>query len=267
MHEMKRYSIKRKFAFHIFLLLAVLVDIPMYAEFIQHEDYTLVTYSFHKFESAFLFAAFSITVNDWTSVLYDIHEYNLYPFLVRKATLIAINVLYFLISLLNFIFCFTFSQFNSYTSSSVYITGIFLQVSMSVVLTLFMLSAGLRLSFRIQGVVGECHSNNLPSTTNHHHQQQHHNPLQQQSHHRKSSSRMKNNTKIPQSTNTNTESTGYIVVSDHDNQYKLCSGSGLGSDEYNNVAAANSPTSEQQMQALSVRESLLDRRISYEGKL
>jgi hypothetical protein len=138
----------------LFLLLATLVDIPLYITFISQHEYTLTTYSFHKFSSAFLFAAFSLTISDWSAVLHDINEYELQPFLLRKATLVGINVLYALVSLANFIFCYTLDNFDSYTSSTPYIVGIFFQISVSLILTLFMLSAGLKLAWRIHGVSG-----------------------------------------------------------------------------------------------------------------
>ena len=144
----------KKLLFHIFLILASAVDIPMYVEFIVAKDYTLTSYSFHKFSSAFLFAAFSITISDWGAVLYDIQEYDLYPFLFRKATLVSINILYALISVCNFIFCYTLDDFDSYTNSFLYILGIFFQITVSLLLTLIMLSVGLKLAWRIQGVSG-----------------------------------------------------------------------------------------------------------------
>lgn len=150
----KGVNYNKKLAFHLFLLFATVVDIPLYAAFITEHEYTLTTYSFHKFSSAFLFAAFSITISDWSTVLYDINEYELRPFLLRKATLIGINVVYTLVSLTNFIFCYTLSDFDSYTNSSLYIMGIFFQILVSLVLTLFMLSAGLKLAWRIHGVSG-----------------------------------------------------------------------------------------------------------------
>ncbi len=127
---------------------------PLYVEFLTDQKYTLTTYSFHKVSSAFLFAGFSITISDWAGVLYDINEYELQPFLLRKATLIGINVIYALVSLSNFVFCYTLTDFDSYTNSSLYILGIFFQISVSLLLTLFMLSAGLKLAWRIHGVSG-----------------------------------------------------------------------------------------------------------------
>jgi hypothetical protein len=76
------------------LLLASAVDMPMYVTFIMKGQYTLTSYSFHKFESASLFAAFSITLSDWAGVLYEIQEYQLFPFLLRWFTLVGINVVY-----------------------------------------------------------------------------------------------------------------------------------------------------------------------------
>ena len=127
----------------------------MYIEFIYSSNYTLLTYSFHKLEALFIFIAFSISIHDWTSVLYDINEYSLYPFIFRKFSLVLINTIYASISITSFIFCFTLSDFATYTNSTIYILGIYFQITVSLLLTLFMLSAGLRLSWRIHGVRGD----------------------------------------------------------------------------------------------------------------
>jgi len=137
----------------------------MYANLISSQDYTLTTYSFHKVSSALLFAGFSITISDWAGVLYDINEYELQPFLIRKATLVGINVLYALVSLTNFIFCYTLNDFDSYTNSGLYLMGIFFQIATSLILTLFMLSAGLKLAWRIHGVSGARNDLSTPIAT------------------------------------------------------------------------------------------------------
>lgn len=160
MASIKQEFSYKKLVFHIFLILAAVMDLPMYCEFVINQRYTLTTYSFHKFESAFLFAALSITISDWGKVLYSIQEYNLYPFLFRRATLVSINLIYWLISIINFIFCYTLDDFDSYTSSALYTICIFFQVSVSVVLIVLMLSAGLKLAWRIHGVSGSNQNNN-----------------------------------------------------------------------------------------------------------
>ncbi|KAJ1401649.1 hypothetical protein B484DRAFT_236736, partial [Ochromonadaceae sp. CCMP2298] len=162
----------KKLSFHMLLLLASAVDMPMYVTFIVKGQYTLTSYSFHKFESASLFAAFSITLSDWAGVLYEIQEYQLFPFLLRWFTLVGINVVYSLISLLNFIFCYTIENVDAYTHSPLYILGIFFQISVALLLTLFMLHAGLKLAWRIQGVSGGLTASSLtpsynPYTYNH----------------------------------------------------------------------------------------------------
>eukprot|EP01035_Chromulina_nebulosa_P036656 gene36656-49401_t len=98
------YNFKKKMLFHILLLLASLFDIPI----------------FHRFESALLFAAFSITIADWGALLFDIQEFNL-------------------------------SDFDTYLNSPANITGIFIQVFVTLLLTCFMLHAGLKLSWRLKG--------------------------------------------------------------------------------------------------------------------
>lgn len=127
----------------------------MYVGFFLNGDYDLVSYSFHRLESSILFIAYSITISDWANVLYDLQEYPMISFLMRKYVLIILNTVNLLISLINFSICYVASDFNSYTSSSVYIIGIFIQIFMSFSLTCFMLSAGLKLRWRIQGAAGK----------------------------------------------------------------------------------------------------------------
>jgi len=125
-------------------------------------DYFLIPYSFHKFETCFLFCALSIIISDWASVLYDIREYQLYPFLVRKWSLIIINVMFFVISAINFVLLFTVTDMDSYTASPIYYFMIFFQVAISILVTCFMLHAGLKLYFRIHKASG-----NSLETSNH----------------------------------------------------------------------------------------------------
>lgn len=126
--------------------------------------YTLATYSFHKFESTFLFAALSITISDWSAVLHDIHEYQFYSFLFGRATLVTINVVYFAISLANFVLCYSLSDLDTYTASPIYVCAIFFQIAMNMLLTCFMLHAGLKLYSRIHGAVGNLDQTNHGTT-------------------------------------------------------------------------------------------------------
>jgi hypothetical protein len=71
----------------------------------------------------------------------------------------GINIVYFLIALINFIFCYTSADLGDYTDSPVYVTAIFVQIFMSILLTSFMLHAGLKLYSRIQGAVGNLDPN------------------------------------------------------------------------------------------------------------
>jgi hypothetical protein len=112
------------------------------------------TYSVHKLASAFLFAALSITIGDWASVLKDINEYGVHVFLFRRATLISLNILYITISIINFVLCLVLSDLNAYLNSPMYTCAIFLQIIMNCLLTSMMLHAGLKLYARIHGAVG-----------------------------------------------------------------------------------------------------------------
>eukprot|EP01038_Epipyxis_sp_PR26KG_P006607 gene6607-9074_t len=159
--DFESFPFKKKLIFHACLILTTVSDIPMYCGFIATGNYTLESYSFHKFETAFLFAAFSITIHDWSAVLYQIHEYKLYHFLFGRATLISVNVIYAMISIINFIFCYALADLDVYLSSPVYLIGIFFQLGTSLLLTGFMLAAGLKLSLRIQGAAGELNNNHI----------------------------------------------------------------------------------------------------------
>lgn len=145
---------RKRLLLHLALLLAVAVDLPMFIGFSVDNEYTLYTYSFHRFESMLLFVALSITISNWAGLLYDIQEYQLYPFLIRKATLISINVVNICITLANFILCYFYNDFEEYTTSVEYIIEIFFQIVMSMLLIVFMLSAGIKLSLRIHGAAG-----------------------------------------------------------------------------------------------------------------
>lgn len=118
----------------------------------------MIAYSFHKLSSAFFFAGLSITISDWSSVLYDINEFKLFPFLLRKWTLLTINLFYFIISLTNFICCYALKDLDNYTANPIYVVGIFFQISASILLTGIMLHAGLKLYSRISGAAGNLDS-------------------------------------------------------------------------------------------------------------
>jgi hypothetical protein len=135
--------------------MGVASDIPMYMAFTLTGDYTLVTYSFHKFSSPCLFAAYSMTIYDWSSVLYDIKEIDHRPLFFRRNSLIFITVVMVLMNLLNFIYMLTTTSVDSYINSPLYVANIFLNVIAALFITGMMLSAGLRLSVRIKGVCGE----------------------------------------------------------------------------------------------------------------
>jgi hypothetical protein len=141
------------------------VELPLYIWFIVDGDYNLDAFSWHKFQSTFLFLALSITISDWSSVLYDIREYQIYTFLFHKWTLIFLNFLYFLISTVNFIFCYWTADLGEYSNSPVYLIGLFFQICMSMLVTFLMLHAGLKLYGRIQGAAGKMGEGNSTSNS------------------------------------------------------------------------------------------------------
>ena len=145
---------RKRILLHILLIFAVAVDIPMYISFIVIEYYGTWTYSFHKLEPAFLLGAYSMTISDWGSVLYDIQEMKHAPLIFRRNALIVINVLFSTICVSNFIAVNILSDMDSFTKSPLYITMIYLQIVTELTLTAMMLNAGLRLSRRIRGVSG-----------------------------------------------------------------------------------------------------------------
>ena len=139
---------RKRILLQCLLVGAVACDIPMYIAFVITGNYTLVTYSFHKFNSALLFAAYSMTIYDWSAVLYDIKEIDHRPLFFRRNSLIVFTALMFLTSLVNFVYMYTTSGVNSYINSPIYVANIFLQVIVALFLTGMMLSAGVRLSVR-----------------------------------------------------------------------------------------------------------------------
>jgi hypothetical protein len=126
----------------------------MYCSFVINNNYNILTYSFHRFETAFLFAALSITLSNWTSLLYEIHEFKLYQSIFSNAALVIINIIYSSISFVNFIFCLYTDDFEEYLNSLVYTISFFLQLATSFLLCLFIMFVGLKLLFRINGVAG-----------------------------------------------------------------------------------------------------------------
>jgi hypothetical protein len=147
--------------FHIILIAAVAVDIPMYISLLLTNEYSLVTYSFHKFSSALLFVGYSLTIYDWSNVLYDIREIDHKPLFFRRNTLILINVFMITMSVANFIYMYTCRSLDGYLKSPLYVALIFIQITAAFLLTGLMLSAGIRLSVRIQGASKELSSTNI----------------------------------------------------------------------------------------------------------
>lgn len=151
-------TVRKRILLHILLLFAVAVDIPMYISFILIDYYGMITYSFHKLEPAFLLGAFSMTISDWGSVLYDIQEMKHTPLIFRRGALIFINITFSVICISNFIYVNISSDLDKFTRSPLYIAMIVLQIATELFLTVMMLSAGLRLSRRIRGVSGMLNS-------------------------------------------------------------------------------------------------------------
>jgi hypothetical protein len=132
----------------------VLVDLPMYVSFIVVGDYNYITYSFHKFQPMFLLAAYSITINDWSSVLYSIQEIRRLPLVFRTGFLVFINGVFSLFCMFNFVLIIAVRDVDKYAGTLTYKISIILQIAVTLALTLFMLHAGVGLSRRLQGVSG-----------------------------------------------------------------------------------------------------------------
>jgi hypothetical protein len=94
----KQRNLKKHLMFAL-LSFATLCNIPLYFGFIIAKEYTLVPYSFHKLEPPALFAAYSLTINEWSNVLFEIQEDSLFPFLLRSYTLLGINSITCIIAL------------------------------------------------------------------------------------------------------------------------------------------------------------------------
>jgi hypothetical protein len=140
--SMNVFSTQKKIVLHLLLVLTVLVDLPMYVSFILIEDYYYITYSFHKFQPMFLLAAYSITINDWSSVLYSIQETKRLPLVFRTGFLVFLNTIFSIFCLLNFVLVIAVRDVDKYAGTVTYKVSIMLQVAVSLALTLFMLHAG-----------------------------------------------------------------------------------------------------------------------------
>ena len=148
-HTFARKVLKKNIFFAC-LLAAALSDIPMYAGFIAYHKYSILLYSFHKLQAAFQFAAYSLTISDWTLVLFEIHEDTYIPFLLRRATLVFLNFVFFIVCLVNFVYCYVSADMSSFLNSTVYQVGVEFLIITPFILTLIMLHSGLKLSWRIQ---------------------------------------------------------------------------------------------------------------------
>jgi hypothetical protein len=122
-------------------------------------NYVNICYAFHKFEACLLFGAYSITINDWAKVLFDINEDSFYPFILRKYSLYIINTVYFIGSFINFAFVIYLDDIDEYAESALYESGIYIQGLSSLLITSLMLVCGLKLTFRIKGASGSRISN------------------------------------------------------------------------------------------------------------
>ena len=120
--EWKSRLFLKRFLFHMLLLLSSATDLPMYVSFIMEGRYEPHTYRFHKLEPAFQFAAYSITISDWTSVLYVLKEESAYPFLIKKGSLVTLNVIVSTVCVLNFIALGT-GGMDAYVENPVYTVG------------------------------------------------------------------------------------------------------------------------------------------------
>ncbi len=148
-----KINFKKHFAFFL-LLLAPAVDLPMYCSFFVLNRYVLMTFSFHKFQPAALFAAYSLVISDWSNVLFEIKEDNMLRFLCRNGSLVVVNMILLSISIANFVYCYSFPDIHTYATSDVYEVSVLVQIVAPFILTSIMLNAGLKLSWRIQGASG-----------------------------------------------------------------------------------------------------------------
>ncbi len=147
---------RKRCIFHVLLLLSVASDIPMYSSFIVTGLYEPETYAFHKLQSMFLFIAFSMTIFDWSQLLYRIDEIGSSYFFLRKSVLFGINAVVVLSSLLSFsILIENGNNLTTFTDSPEYKAQTYVQIVAAGTLTLMMLHAGVKLHRRISGAGGE----------------------------------------------------------------------------------------------------------------
>jgi hypothetical protein len=141
----------RKHFLYFLLLFASVCDIPLFVSFFRKGDYSVASYSFHKFEAAAIFGAYSLVISDWSRVLFKIREGSYMPFVFRRITLGCINAVLTTISIVNFGYCYSTANLESYASSNIYIVGLFIQIIAPFLLTFMMLHAGLKLYLRVYG--------------------------------------------------------------------------------------------------------------------
>jgi hypothetical protein len=147
-------SFRKKLLLHVLLFMATATDLPMYVSFIVVGEYSVGTYAFHKWECAYIFTAYSITITDWSAVLYEINEDSHTPFLLKRGIVWFVTISVIAIALLNFVFCLAMNNLNTYTQTPIYIMGIVVQMGASFLLTCVMLQGGIKLAWRIRGASG-----------------------------------------------------------------------------------------------------------------
>jgi hypothetical protein len=126
----------------------------MYVTFLQYGAYGIKTYAFHKLECAFVFAAYSITISDWTSVLHILKEESTLPFLFKRWTLVLVNLFVITVCIIEFVECWMATSLMGFVNRPIYTIGLATQFVAGLMLTGVMLHGGLKLSRRIRGASG-----------------------------------------------------------------------------------------------------------------
>jgi hypothetical protein len=144
----------KKHSLYAMLLMTPLLDVPMYVSFMISGRYYLVPYSFHKLAPAARLAAFSITISNWRTVLFELHDYSYYPSLLGTAYLLSINVIVDVFAFINFGLCFSVNNFKSFLDTQAYVILCFIMIIFPFLLAVIMLRAGLALSSELQAAAG-----------------------------------------------------------------------------------------------------------------
>lgn len=163
----KPKNFEKRAIFYLLVCLNSFCDLPMYYGLYTQGNYIYYLFAFHRLQDCLLFAAFSMTIYDWSHVLFEISEFSgQFSFIFSKYALIFINICFICNGLLNFIYILIIHDLNKYVDSIIYHLDQYIQGIISLIFVFLMLSCGLSLTYRIKAVAGTKTTSNSAQNSN-----------------------------------------------------------------------------------------------------